>query len=162
VERKKALITAAIVSGAVFAASAAIGLNVGLLDSGADENPVGDLQADDLVSAESPAATSTSAAAPVTVVVDEYVTQPGPTGAPSAPAGGTGDVLPSGTSGDPSSASSDDDPGYRLAPPNDPAPSYHDDDDDHDDQDEHDGEHEDDEDEHEEEHEEYEGHDDDD
>jgi hypothetical protein len=159
VERRKALITAAIVSGAVFAASAAIGLNVGLLGSGADENPVGNLQADDLVSAESPAVTPTSAAEPVTVVVDEYVTEPAPAGIPSAGAGSTNEVWPSATSAVPSG-----DTPVDLAPPSGPGPSYDDDDDDHDDDGEHEDEDddEDEDDEHEEEHEEYEGHDDDD
>lgn len=73
-ERKKAIVTAAIVSGAVFAASAAIGVNVGLLSSSAETNPVGELQANDL--ADVGTTSSTTVPEPVTVFVDDYVTDP--------------------------------------------------------------------------------------
>jgi hypothetical protein len=148
VERRNALITATVLSGAVFAASAAIGLNVGLLSSGADENPVGDLQVDDLGGAD--ASTSTSTSAPVTVVVDEYVTDPAATGPQAPSAGGWSAVNPPGASEPSSSSGPDGASSSSNEPQISPAPAFRDDhrEDDHDD-------------EHEYEHE-YEGHDDDD
>jgi hypothetical protein len=84
-ERKKALTVAAGLSAAVFAAATAIGVNVGILNSAAGDDPdVGSISAEELVDTTS---STTAVAPPETIVIDEYVTAT-PTG------GGSGGEAP--------------------------------------------------------------------
>ncbi len=62
-QHKRAAISASLVAAAIVAASAVVGLNVGLISSSAEANPVGDLQLPQLDTKTSDTSTTSTSAA---------------------------------------------------------------------------------------------------